>query len=81
MNDVKIYDPQEPVSVTMTREQWDTVRRWITYGVDQNKNSAYWWANCCSNKDMGAETAASYERAVTKLEGLIKIIDTCLGVP
>ena len=74
------YDPQETVAVTMTREQWDTVRRWITYGVDQNKNSAYWWANCCSNKDMGAENAAMYERAATKMENLIKIIDASLGV-
>ena len=77
---MKTDDPQESVSVTMTREQWDTVRRWITYGVDQNKNSAYWWANHCSYKDMGAENAAWYERAATKLEGLIKIIDAYLGV-
>lgn len=76
---MKAYDPQESVSIAMTREQWDTVRRCITYGVDQNKNSAYWWANSCSYKEIGAETAASYERSAAKMEELIKIIDTYLG--
>lgn len=78
MAGVKAYDPEEPVSVTMSRKQWDTVRHWLTYGVDYNKGQAIMWADYCCDKKESSENAAKFKNQSILVESLCKIIDESL---
>lgn len=78
MAGVKAYDPEEPVSVTMSRKQWDTVRFWLTYGVDYNKGQAIMWADFCCDKKESSENAAKFQNEAILAETLCKIIDESL---
>lgn len=72
----KEWDPLEPVAVTMTREEWQSVIAWLSYGADWNHARMTWWRDCCYDRRMGAETAAKYEAEMRKAESLCKIIET-----
>lgn len=78
MAGVKAYDPEEPVSVTMSRKQWDTVRHWLTYGVDYSKGQAIMWADYCCDKKESSENAVKFKNQAILVESLCKIIDESL---
>ena len=78
MAGIKTYDPEEPVSVTMSRKQWATVRLWLTYGVDYNKAQAIVWADFCCDKKESSENAAKFINQAILVESLCKIIDESL---
>lgn len=57
----KQYDPQEPLAITLTMRQWQTVQLCLEcYALDQHAKRT-WWETCCADGRMGAETAARYE--------------------
>ena len=78
LDGVKPYDPEEPVSVTMSRQQWATVRHWLTYGVDYNKGQAIMWENLSFDKKKSTENAAKFINQSILVERLCKIIDESL---
>lgn len=71
----KEWRPQEPVAVTLTREEWQGVVGWIQLCADWNACRMLWWRDCCNDKKMGAETAARYEASMKNAERLCKIIE------
>lgn len=75
---VKAYDPEEPVSVTMSRRQWATVLLWLTYGADYNKGQAIMWADYCCDKKESSENAAKFKNQAILVESICKIIDESL---
>lgn len=79
MDKVKVYDPQEVISVSMTREQWGTVRHSLTYSADSNSARATWWEEGCADKKFGAEKTARHEKSAIEAESLRKIIEEALG--
>ena len=78
---VKEYDPQEPVTITMTREQWDTVAGWLEYGTDYHHAKMTQWLACCKDKDMAGQKAAEHQREMEKAKNLHQIVETALEPP
>ena len=70
----KPWDPQELVSVTMTKEQWTGIMAWLIYGADWNNCRMVWWRDHCDDKKVGAARAKEYEEAMLRAESLRKII-------
>lgn len=71
----KEWNPQEPVPVTLTREQWQDVSGFMKYCADWCHAKMLWWRDFCADKKMGAEKAAKYEADVQKYETLSKVIE------
>ena len=69
---------QDTVAVSMTVEEWEAVRSWLTFGADKCKASMVWWRDFCDNKKIGAETAAMYERQAENADRICKIIEETL---
>jgi len=74
----KTYNPQEPVAVTLTREEWQGVLHWLQYGVDYHSCKKYEWLANCADKRMAGEKAAEHEKAAAEAELLCKIIQATL---
>lgn len=70
----KVYDPMEPVAITLTRRQWQTVQWALEYNRDVEKASAYQWEHCCSDPILGAETAKPRKETVARLEIILQAI-------
>lgn len=71
----KEWDPLEAVAVTLTREQWQTVTSWLSYGADWHHARMTWWRECCDDERVGAETAAKYEQAMRQAENVHALIE------
>ena len=72
---MKAYSPEEPVTITLTMEQWDTVLGWLEYGTDYHTAKKYEWLAVCNDKHMAAQQAAQHEKAAAEAETLRKIIE------
>lgn len=75
----KEYNPQEPVAVTLTREQWQMVQSSVLHCADTYHNRAYWWATCCDDKKEGRTNAAQYKQAAERAEAILEIIQDTLN--
>ncbi len=72
----KTFNPQEPVTIPLTWEQWQTVLYWLTYGSGYSRAKMAEWIANCADKKMGAEKAALHEKTAIEAETLHKIIET-----
>ena len=79
MDNRKEYDPQEPISVTLPREQWDTVLSWLDYGYGYH--DAKKWECLCNikNKEMAAGQAARHDTEAARAKALHDIIEDTLS--
>ena len=77
----KMWNPQEPVAVTLTREQWESVKAWLTYGADWHACRMIWWRDCCDDRQVGVQKAKEYEAAMLQAQNLHKIIEETLAAP
>ena len=74
----KKYNPAEPVAVTLTAEQWQTVQHWLQYGADYHMaKRAEVLANCKDHR-MAAKMVAEHETAAAAAENVRKIIEATL---
>ncbi len=74
----KPYNPAEPVAITLTVAEWDTVLHWLQYGGDYH--AAKKWECLCNIKDKATagRQAAEHEKAAAEAERLYKIIEGVL---
>lgn len=77
----KRWNPQEPVAVTMTREQWQTVSAYLAFGVDMQHCRMIWCRDFIADKSLAAEKAADHERQMHKLETMLRIVEETLAAP
>lgn len=77
----KEYNPAEPVAITLTMEQWQTVLHWLQYGADYHDAKRHEWLAVCNDKRMAAAKAAEHEKAAAKAESLCKIIEAQIYPP
>lgn len=75
MQKPKLYDPAEPVTITLTCEEWRDVLHWAEYGGDYHKNKRAEVLENIRDPAMRAERAAEHERAAERAEHLIKAIE------
>lgn len=69
---------QEPVAVTLTREQWHTVTGWLKYGADyHHAKMTETLANCQDQKTAG-RIARGHELSMQQAESVRKIIEGVL---
>lgn len=69
------WDPDEPVAVTMTRDQWLSVIVVAKTGADRSACQRIWWQECCADRRMGQEKAAQYAADEQAYESMCKIIE------
>ena len=81
MDEVKMYDPQELVAIPLTRDQWAEVLCSLKNDADKAYGLMIWWRDSCDSQQMGAETAARYERAYKELDALHAAIENILHEP
>lgn len=72
---VRIYDPAEPVTITLTWEEWRDVLHWMEHRADHHKNKRAEVLANIRDPAMRAERAAEHERAAERAERLIKAIE------
>lgn len=77
----KMYQPEEQVAITLTRDQWQTVRHSLQNSLDTEKARIYWWLHCCNDKPLGAATVTRYKAHEAQLENVLQIIDAVLTPP
>ena len=81
MPDVKMYDPQEPVTITLTRREWDKVLTSLQNDADRNYAFMTNWLGVCNDKEFGQQTAARYEQAYKELDALHAAIEKIVMEP
>ena len=81
MQETKLYDPEELVVIPLTRDQWAKVLCSLKNDADRAHASMIWWLNSCDSPQMGAETAARYERAYKELDALHAAIEKITTEP
>jgi hypothetical protein len=74
----KEHNPQEPVAITLTMEQWDDVLHWLTYGGDYHRAKMQEWLHNCVDKKMARTKAAEHQKAAAVADNLRKIIEETL---
>jgi hypothetical protein len=74
----KAYTPAEPVAITMTMGQWQTVLHWLQYGADYHHAKMHEWRAVCHDKEMGAAKAAQHEKEAAEAAALHKIIEQAI---
>jgi len=74
---VKMYDPLEPVAVTLTNDEWRTVCWKLEYYRCVSHDKAIEFADWPENAFV-AETAAKHKAEAEKLTGLLDKIKTAL---
>lgn len=74
----KVYNPAEPVTITLPARLWKEMLPHLYYATDWNRAREYWWAHCCADGRFGAEQAKKYEQAAVKAENLCKVIETAI---
>lgn len=75
---VKLYDPLEPVIITLTQEEWSTVLGWLEFGRDYHKAKREEVLANIKDPAMRAEWSANHERGSEEAEHLIKTIEAVL---
>lgn len=81
MDERKLYDPQELVTIPLTRDQWGKVTNSLKNDADRDHAFMTNWLGVCVNKEFAAETAARYERAYKELDALRAAIEKVLHEP
>lgn len=66
----KQYDPQEPLAITLTMDQWQMVQLSLREYAGAANASMVWWRDFCADKRLGATTAANYEKAANEAEAV-----------
>lgn len=81
MDENKLYDPREPVSITLPMEQWRTVLSWMDYG--RCYHDAKKWECMCNIKDKATagRMSADHEKAGEEADRIYKIIDESIIEP
>lgn len=74
----KEYNPQEPVAITLTMEQWDTVLHWLTYGADYHDAKMHEWLASCQDAKTARTKAAEHQKAAAVADNLRKFIEETL---
>lgn len=74
----KQYTSAEPVTITLTMEQWELIRHWLQYGTDYHKAKRAEWLAVCNDPKLGAAKAAEHEKAAAEAETLRKIIEAAI---
>lgn len=78
MSQEKLYNPAEPITITLTMEQWQTVRHWLKSGTDYHRAKKYEFLAYCKDKPTAAQLAAQHEKAAAEAEALRKIIEAII---
>lgn len=78
MDAIKVYNPAEPVAITLPLEQWQIVLHWLQYGADYHDAKMHEWLAVCHNKEMGASKAAQHEKESKEAATLHKIIEAAI---
>ena len=74
----KEYNPQEPVLVTLTKEQWESVRHWLLdCAAYHDAKRVEWLANCKDGR-MAAAKMAEHEKTAAEADTVRKIIEATL---
>ena len=74
----KPYNPQEPVEIILTMEQWDTVLHWLTYGGDYHRAKMHECLAVYDDKRAGAAKAAEHQKEAAEADQVRKIIESIL---
>lgn len=77
----KTYDPEELVTIPLTRDQWHKILTAVQNDASQHYCTMVQWLTNCADKAFGAETAARYERAYKEMDALATYIDKILTEP
>lgn len=82
MEPEKKYDPQEQITVTMTREQWNTVQGWLDYGACYNgaKQQEYLTNDWMSPTEYRTK-AATFAMLAEKIKCIMQIVEAALYPP
>ena len=67
-------DPAREYTITLTQEQLTTIHWALQSAVDGLRAKVLWHRDFCSDKRVGAETAAQYEGGIVKAEGAMAAI-------
>ena len=78
MEPEKLYNPQEPVAGTLTKEQWHTVRRWLEYGAGHHHCKMLETLANCQDKKMAGRIAREHELAMQNADNVRKIVEGIL---
>lgn len=74
----KTYNPAEPVAITLTMEEWQTVLHWLEEGTGHHMcKRAEVLANCKDHR-IAAKLVAAHETAAAEAENVRKIIEATL---
>ena len=76
-----LYDPQEPVTITLTREQWHKITNSLRNDADQAHAFATQFREICDSKEFAEETAARYVRNYEALYALRAEIEKIIIEP
>lgn len=77
----KVYNPAEPITITLTWEQWGIVLHWLQYGKNYHDAEKWEWLAACADRQLAAEMAAIHERNAAIAGALHKIIEDILCPP
>lgn len=77
----KLYDPDEPVAITLTVREWETVRHWLEYGGDYHAAKKWECLGNIHDQALAHKMAADHEKEGAKAERLAKIIEDTLCPP
>ena len=77
----KLPGPEDPVTITLTRDQWHGILTAVQNDADRHYASMTNWLTNCADKVHGSETARSYELAYKRLDELYAVIDRVLAPP
>lgn len=73
-----VYDPQEPVAGTLTREQWHTVHGWLQYGAGYHHDKMLETLTNCQDQRTAGRIAREHELAMQHAESVRKIVEGIL---
>ena len=78
MDREKTYNPAEPVTITLSMEQWQTVLHWLQYGADYHNAKRQESLANCKDGHLAAKWAAIHEKAEASAKEVCKIIDQAI---
>ena len=71
----------DEIAVVLTREQWRTVQQRMEFAANEDKVKAYWWANCCADKQMGEANSGCYMAQAEASAAILEKIVAALAWP
>lgn len=78
---IKLYDPQEPVTITLTREQWNKVTNSLKNDADAFYARSLWCGQGYVDQGCGQEIADKYKKESQILDELRNSIEKILVEP